>query len=64
MLHDNGRGELRVAVPDTWVTRAFFSLAENTGVLLRGLQADDEGLEELFQRLLGEAGTPKETVDG
>jgi ABC-2 type transport system ATP-binding protein len=60
VLHDNERGELRVAVPPTWVTRAFFSLAENHGVLVRGLQTDDEGLEELFQRLLGEASTPGE----
>src|ERR1700736_3934487 len=29
ILHDNGRGELRVAVPDGWVTRAFFVLADN-----------------------------------
>jgi ABC-2 type transport system ATP-binding protein len=54
VLHDNGRGELRVAVPTTWVTRAFFSLAENHGVLLRGLQRDDEELEELFHRVLAE----------
>jgi len=54
LLHDNGRGELRVAVPPTWVTRAFFSLAENHGVLLRGLQRDDEELEELFHRVLAE----------
>jgi ABC-2 type transport system ATP-binding protein len=52
ILHDNGRGELRVGVPDGWVTRAFFTLAANHGVLLRGLQRDDERLEELFQRLL------------
>ena len=54
VLHDNGRGELRVAVPPTWVTRAFFALADNHNVLLRGLQADDEDLEELFHRVLSE----------
>ena len=32
ILHDNGRGELRVAVPAGWVTRAFFALADNHGV--------------------------------
>jgi ABC-2 type transport system ATP-binding protein len=59
VLHDNGRGELRVAVPPNWVTRAFFALADNHGVLLRGLQPDDENLEELFQRVLTEpAPTP------
>jgi ABC-2 type transport system ATP-binding protein len=54
ILHDNGRGELRVAVPSQWVTRAFFTLADNHRVLLRGLQADDEDLEELFHRVLSD----------
>jgi len=52
IIHDNGRGELRVAVPAGWVTRAFFALADNHGVLLRGLQRDDEDLEELFHRVI------------
>jgi ABC-2 type transport system ATP-binding protein len=56
VLHDNGRGELRVAVPPDWVARAFFALADNHGVLLRGLQPDDEDLEELFHRVLSETG--------
>jgi ABC-2 type transport system ATP-binding protein len=56
VLDDNGRGELSVAVPPGWVTRAFFALADNHGVLLRGLQRDDEGLEELFYRVLAENG--------
>lgn len=54
ILHDNGRGELRVAVPPNWVTRAFFTLADNHRVLLRGIQPDDEDLEELFHRVLNE----------
>jgi ABC-2 type transport system ATP-binding protein len=56
ILDDNGRGELRVAVPPGWVTRAFFALADNHGVLLRGLRPDDEDLEELFHRVLAEKG--------
>jgi ABC-2 type transport system ATP-binding protein len=52
VLHDNGRGELRVAVPPNWAARTFFALADNHGVLLRGLQADDEDLEELFHRVI------------
>jgi ABC-2 type transport system ATP-binding protein len=52
VLHDNGRGELRVAVPAGWTTRAFFVLADHHGVVLRGLQADDEDLEELFHRVI------------
>jgi ABC-2 type transport system ATP-binding protein len=56
VLQDNGRGELRVAVPPNWVTRAFFTLADNHHVLLRGIQPDDEDLEELFHRVLSEEG--------
>ena len=54
LIHDNGRGEFRVAVPDGWVTRAFFALADNHSVVLRGLQSDDEDLEELFYRVISE----------
>lgn len=56
LLGDNGRGELRVAVPGGWMTRAFFALADNHGVLLRGLEPDDEDLEELFHRVIEEDG--------
>jgi ABC-2 type transport system ATP-binding protein len=56
LLHDNGRGEWRVATPAGWATRAFFVLADNHGVILRGLQPDDEDLEELFYRVLEENG--------
>jgi ABC-2 type transport system ATP-binding protein len=52
ILHDNTRGELRVAVPAGWTTRTFFALADNHGVLLRGLLPDDEDLEELFHRVI------------
>ncbi len=53
LLHNNGRGELRVAVPPGWATRGFFVLADNTGVLLRGMQPDEESLEDLFHRMVG-----------
>ena len=52
VLANNGRGEIRVAVPPGWVTRAFFALADNHGVVLRGLEADDESLEEMFHRVI------------
>jgi hypothetical protein len=55
VLHNNGRGELRVRVPADWVTRAFFTLADNHGVVLRGMRQDDEDLEELFHRVIGES---------
>lgn len=54
VLHDNGRGELRVAVPSGWITRTFFVLADHHQVLLRGLQRDDENLEELFLRVVAD----------
>jgi ABC-2 type transport system ATP-binding protein len=54
ILEDNGRGQLRVAVPRGWVTRAFFALADNHQVVLRGLRQDDEDLEELFHRVIAE----------
>jgi ABC-type uncharacterized transport system ATPase subunit len=57
LVQDNGRGELRVRVPPGWVTRAFFVLAAHHGVLVRGLQRDDEDLEELFHRVIAENGT-------
>jgi ABC-2 type transport system ATP-binding protein len=56
LIGDNGRGEVCVAVPQGWITRAFFALADNHGVVLRGLARDDEGLEELFHRVLAENG--------
>ena len=53
LLHNNGRGDIRVLTPRGWATRTFFSLADRHDVLLRGLQQDDESLEELFYRLVG-----------
>jgi ABC-2 type transport system ATP-binding protein len=53
VLADNGRGEVRVAVPTGWQTRTFFALADNNHVVLRGLERDDESLEELFYRVVG-----------
>jgi ABC-2 type transport system ATP-binding protein len=63
LIEDNGRGQLRVAVPAGWLTRAFFVLADNHGVLIRGLQPDDEDLEELFHRVLSEAAAPAVAAD-
>jgi ABC-2 type transport system ATP-binding protein len=64
LLHDNGRGELRVEVPSGWATRTFFALADNHSVVLRGLEADDEDLEELFHRVLGENASDARTDAG
>ncbi len=58
VVHDNGRGEIRVCVPESWTTRAFFVLADHHDVLIRGLETDDEDLEELFHRVIGE-NTPR-----
>lgn len=54
LVHDNGRGELRVVVPPGWTTRAFFLLADHHGVVVRGMEVDDEDLEELFHRVIEE----------
>jgi ABC-2 type transport system ATP-binding protein len=56
IVEDNERGRWRVAAPAGWATRGFFVLAGNHGVTVQGLQRDDETLEELFHRVLDEAG--------
>jgi ABC-2 type transport system ATP-binding protein len=53
---DNARGKLRVTVPADWTSRDFFTHASNFGVTLTGIERDDETLEELFHRVLDEAG--------
>jgi ABC-2 type transport system ATP-binding protein len=58
ILHDNGRGEFRVQVPASWTTQAFFKLAQVHNLVVRGLQADDEDLEELFHRVIQENQAP------
>jgi ABC-2 type transport system ATP-binding protein len=54
ILHDNERGEYRVQVPPGWTTQAFFKLAQVHNNVVRGLQPDDEDLEELFHRVIEE----------
>lgn len=54
ILQDNHQGGLRVAVPEGFATRSFFTLADHNGVILRGLRTDDEDLDELFLRVLAE----------
>ena len=49
---DPERGEISVLVPPDWTTRAFFVLADHHGVLIRGLERDDEDLEDLFHRVI------------
>ncbi len=50
VLHALDAEDWRVVVPAGFVTQAFFQLADNTGVVIRGLERDDETLEELFLR--------------
>jgi ABC-2 type transport system ATP-binding protein len=56
VLHQNGQS-LRVTCPAGWTTRMFFTLADNAGAVLRGLERDDEDLEELFHRAIQERDT-------
>jgi len=58
VIHENGKGELRVSVPSRWTTRTFFALADNHGVVLRGMTRDDEDLEELFHRVIADTKEP------
>ena len=45
------RGDWRVAIPHDYPIRQLFQTAQANGVLIRGLQRDEETLEELFLRL-------------
>jgi ABC-2 type transport system ATP-binding protein len=58
VLRQHGRREVSVAVPTGFTTRMFFALASGAGVLIRGLQRDDEDLDQLFQRVMREASAP------
>jgi ABC-2 type transport system ATP-binding protein len=58
VIQENGKGELRVSVPPHWTTRTFFALADNHGVILRGMTRDDEDLEELFHRVIADTREP------
>lgn len=53
ILSDDGQGEWRVAVPAGWTNLAFFKLAESNEAVIRELLPDDETLEELFLRTVG-----------
>jgi ABC-2 type transport system ATP-binding protein len=53
LLADNGQGDWRVAVPAGWMNIAFFKLAAIHDVTIRSLVRDDETLEELFLRTVG-----------
>jgi hypothetical protein len=43
-----------VQVPASWTNQAFFKLAQLHNVVVRGLQPDDEDLEEMFHRVIEE----------
>ena len=54
VIGDQERGAISVQVPPGWTTRTFFVLADHHGVLIRGLERDDEDLEDLFHRVVEE----------
>ena len=54
VLEDNAQGDVLVQVPADWVTRAFFQLADNNDVILKGIRKDVEDLSQLFHRALAE----------
>ena len=53
LLSESGPGEWRVAVPANWTNLTFFRHADARGVVIRSLVHDDETLEELFLRTVG-----------
>jgi ABC-2 type transport system ATP-binding protein len=53
LLGDTSQGEWRIAVPAEWSNLALFCFAEARGVVIRSLVRDDETLEELFLRTVG-----------
>jgi ABC-2 type transport system ATP-binding protein len=59
IISDNGKGEWRLTVPASWVPRNFFTLADNHRLVIRGLQPDDEDLEEMFHRVIQESAIPE-----
>jgi ABC-2 type transport system ATP-binding protein len=54
LLADAGAGDWRVAVPPGWETLTFFDVARTSAASIRSLSPDDETLEELFLRMIGE----------
>jgi len=55
VVHKNNQ-EIAVEVPPNWTTRTFFLLADNHSLVIRNMQQDEENLEALFHRVLGERG--------
>ncbi|MCE9561497.1 MAG: ABC transporter ATP-binding protein [Planctomycetes bacterium] len=53
LLEDNGHGEWRVVVPPGWANLSFFKIADANEAVIRVLAPDDETLEELFLRTVG-----------
>jgi ABC-2 type transport system ATP-binding protein len=49
--------DLRVTVPPGWHSRQFFALAATTGVSVHSMTRDDQSLEELFLKSVGEPTT-------
>lgn len=54
LIANNGNGEIQVATPEKFATRAFFVLAENHGAKIISLKPDNEAIEELFHRMIRE----------
>lgn len=57
-------GEARVIVPEGWRHREFFVTARQSGVLLTGLEREEEDLEAVYQRLIGSGKVVKGNGDG
>ena len=54
VIEDTAPGEWRVGVPEGWSNAGFFRLAGESNAVVRAVVRDDETLEELFLRAVGE----------
>ena len=55
VIEDTAPGEWRVGVPEGWSNAGFFRLAGESNAVVRAVVRDDETLEELFLRAVGES---------
>ena len=53
MLQNGRPDEALAIVPEGWSTRTFFALADNRKLVLRGIEPEQEELEDVCHRLVG-----------
>jgi ABC-2 type transport system ATP-binding protein len=56
ILQNGQAGQALAIVPEGWSTRTFFALADNRKLVLRGIEPEQEELEDVYHRLVGTNG--------